>query len=63
VWPHIKGKQRGPLLRPLHVGAPEAALRDHRLHRLLALTDLLRIGQARERRVAKRLLETELKIP
>lgn len=63
VWPHIKGTQRGAILKPLHTGVPEAALRDHRLHRLLALTDLLRIGQARERKVAKRLLETELKAP
>jgi hypothetical protein len=61
VWPHIKGELRGPSLRPLHAGVPEAALRDHRLHRMLALTDLLRIGQARERQIAKRLLETELK--
>jgi hypothetical protein len=60
VWPHVKGEQRGPALRPLHDGAPEAALRDHRLHRVLALTDALRIGQARERRTAERLLAAEL---
>ena len=60
VWPHIKGNERGPSLRPLHPGAPEAALRDCRLHRMLALTDVLRIGQARERHIAERLLQAEL---
>ena len=47
-------------LTPLHGGVPEAALRDNRLHRVLALTDALRIGQARERHIAERLLETEI---
>ena len=60
VWPHLKGAVRGPSLVPLHAGVPTAALRDHRLHRTLALADALRIGQARERRVAKRLLADEL---
>ena len=60
VWPHLKGSVRGPSLLPLHPGAPMAALRDHRLHRTLALADALRIGQARERRAAKRLLADEL---
>jgi hypothetical protein len=60
VWPHVSGEKRGPALRPLHAGVPEAAIKDHRLHRVLALTDALRIGQARERTAAKRLLQAEM---
>ena len=61
VWPSIEGEVRGPSLTPLHDGAPGAALRDHRLHRLLALTDALRLGQARERRIAEKLLAVDLR--
>jgi hypothetical protein len=60
VWPSIEGKQRGASLTPLHEAVPSAALRDHRLHRLLALTDALRMGQARERRIAEQLLLGDL---
>ncbi len=53
VWPSALGKQRGPSLAPLYPGAPGAALRDDRLHRLLALVDVMRIGQARERKIGE----------
>ena len=56
VWPSAEGKSRGPALAPLYAGAPAAALRDERLHRLLALVDVLRIGQSRERAIAERML-------
>jgi hypothetical protein len=60
VWPHVRGEKRGPALRPLHGGVPDAALNDHRLHRVLALTDALRIGQARERHLAMQLLASDI---
>lgn len=60
VWPSGEGKARGPSLVPLYQGAPAAALRDARLHRTLALVDALRVGRARERRIAERLLRSEL---
>lgn len=56
VWPSAEGRSRGPALTPLYGGAPGAALRDERLHHLLALVDVLRIGQARERRIGETLL-------
>jgi hypothetical protein len=56
VWPSAEGRSRGPALAPLYGGAPAAALRDERLHRLLALVDMLRMGQSRERRIAEGLL-------
>ena len=49
VWAHPEGKVKGPTLPPLYRTAPQAALVDPSLHRLLALLDALRIGRARER--------------
>ena len=60
VWPHPAGTARGPSLSPLYRSAPEAALQDPALHRLLALVDALRAGRARERALAADLLRAEL---
>ena len=61
VWPFEKGSIKGISISPLYDSAPEAALKDENLHRLLALIDDLRIGRAREQSHAKRELEKELK--
>jgi hypothetical protein len=45
---------------PLYENLPLAAVDDPRLYELLALFDALRIGQARERELAKKLLEERL---
>ncbi|MCK6376873.1 MAG: hypothetical protein L6Q69_22625 [Zoogloea sp.] len=47
-------------LSPLYKTAPQAALADPALHRLLALLDALRTGRARERALAAQLMEAEL---
>jgi hypothetical protein len=60
VWADPDGKARGPTLSPLYRTAPQAALADPALHRLLALLDALRSGRARERALAAKLLEPEL---
>ena len=60
VWAHPDGKAKGPTLPPLYRTAPQAALADPSLHRLLALLDALRTGRARERSLAAELLEAEL---
>jgi hypothetical protein len=60
VWPSADGRARGPSLVPLYGGAPAAAVRDARLHRALALVDALRVGRARERSAAERMLKSEL---
>lgn len=60
VWAHPEGKSKGPSLSPLYRTAPQAALADPALHRLLALVDALRTGRARERALATELLTTEL---
>jgi hypothetical protein len=60
VWAHPDGNAKGPTLSPLYRTAPQAALADPALHRLLALLDALRSGRARERNLAAKLLEPEL---
>ena len=55
--PHPAGKVRGQSLLPLYESLPVAAQSDRALHELLPLFDLLRIGQASERRIARKMLE------
>lgn len=63
VWAHPKGSAKGPTLSPIYRTAPQAALLDPTLHRLLALQDALRAGRARERTLAADLLKKELDAP
>jgi len=60
VWAHTAGSAKGPTLSPIYRTAPQAALTDPALHRLLALLDALRTGRARERALAVQLMEAEL---
>lgn len=60
VWAHPTGSAKGPTLSPLYRTVPQAALADPALHRLLALLDALRVGRARERSLAAKLMEAEL---
>ena len=60
VWAHPNGSAKGPSVSPIYRTAPEAALADPALHRLLALLDALRTGRARERALAASLLKQEL---
>jgi hypothetical protein len=60
VWAHPEGQAKGPTLSPLYRTAPQAALADPALYRLLALLDALRTGRARERSLAAKLMETAL---
>ena len=61
VWPDPKGKVRGQGVLPLYPTVPRAAAHDAALYELLALFDALRMGQARERDLAARLLEERLR--
>lgn len=60
VWPHPEGIARGQGLLPLYEKLPLAARDDPALYELLALLDALRIGQGRERELARQLLEQRL---
>lgn len=61
VWPAPNGMARGQAIEPLHSGALMASGENGDLYRLLALTDILRVGSARERRVAAEELEKALR--
>jgi hypothetical protein len=52
VWPYGKGEVRGQSIMPLYPSVPEAALKDEKLHELLALVDAIRVGRAREKQLA-----------
>ena len=52
VWPWAKGNHRGQSIEPLHPAVPEACSKDNQLYQLLALTDAIRVGKAREQKLA-----------
>ncbi|QEE30635.1 winged helix-turn-helix domain-containing protein [Terriglobus albidus] len=60
VWPYAEGDVRGIAFSPLYKGAPQAALKDAGLYRVLALCDAIRGGRTRERNLAIELLGKEL---
>jgi len=53
VWPDSEGSVRGQAIEPLYPTVPDAARKDPELHRLLALVDALRVGRAREKKLAQ----------
>lgn len=61
VWPHPDGNLRGHGLLPLYEAIPLAAQDDPDFYALLALFDALRIGQARERELAAKLLQERIR--
>lgn len=52
VWPYVKGDTRGQAIEPLHSKVPEASLNDHAFYEMMALCDVLRVGRAREKKIA-----------
>ncbi|PIP84332.1 MAG: hypothetical protein CO113_14820 [Elusimicrobia bacterium CG_4_9_14_3_um_filter_62_55] len=63
VWPHEFGTARGQTVLPIYPSAVKAAMNDPELHELLALIDALRVGRAREKKLAVEELERRLKHP
>lgn len=63
VWPSRLGTSVGIGVHPLVPAAPEISFRDPRLYRLLALVDALRLGDAREREIARGLMVESLAEP
>lgn len=57
VWPAEQGNIRGLLIEPLHKNVVAASKNDEQLYLLLASIDILRVGKARERKIAIQLLE------
>jgi DNA-binding transcriptional ArsR family regulator len=61
VWADARGNTKGQAITPLFKSVPAAVKKDKRLYALLALTDAIRIGLARERKIASEKLESMLK--
>lgn len=62
VWPYAFGENKGVALNPLHPSVPKS-LRDYpdeSFYELLVLIDAIRIGRARERNIAIKLLKEKL---
>ena len=60
VLPYAKGEVKGMALDPLIPSLPEACQLDATLYELIALTDALRIGKAREQELAYNELKKRL---
>lgn len=60
VWPDEEGEMRGQAIEPLYPSVPQAARRDQKLYELLALCDALRVGRAREQKLAREELERRI---
>lgn len=60
VWPYAEGNSRGMALYPLYPRLPKAAWLKPHLYEVLTLFDALRMGAARERELASRLLSERL---
>ncbi|MHA7865654.1 hypothetical protein [Flagellimonas marinaquae] len=60
VWPYAKGQSRGQSITPLYPTVPKAAALDNNLYELLALMDAVRVGRAREKKIALELLEQRI---
>lgn len=56
VWPDPEGRVRGESVEPLYRNAVFAARRDQRMYEALALLDAIRLGRARERKLASELI-------
>ena len=61
VWPHESGSARGQAIMPLYPSVIKAAQEDQGLYELLALVDAIRVGRAREHRIAVAELEKRIK--
>lgn len=60
VWPSPSGNVRGHSIVPLYPKLVEAAKNDSNLYEAMALIDALRVGRARERKIAEEELEKRL---
>ncbi|HXB45316.1 MAG TPA: hypothetical protein VNV85_14725 [Puia sp.] len=52
VWPDFEGRTRGSAIQPLYKELAKSVKNDDMLYKLLALIDVIRVGRARELKVA-----------
>lgn len=61
VWPSLKGKVRGQVIKPFYPKLAEAAIKDEEFYNMMSAIEILRIGRARERKAAEQFLERKIK--
>jgi len=62
VWPSLLGKTRGQIVVPFYPQMPEAVFKDKSLYELMASVEVLRIGRARERKIALEKIEKAVSV-
>lgn len=60
IWPDPRGKSIGQSVKPLFTSVPFAVKQDRDLYELLALADAIRLGNAREAKLATTQLEERI---
>lgn len=60
VWQSRSGKTKGRAIEPLYPVVPSVCMKDEELYHLFALIDALRVGRAREKDLAKKLIGEKL---
>ncbi len=60
IWPDSKGQIRGQVIEPFHAWQINAAKKDAKLYELLALSDAIRVGKAREKKIAEKKLRKRI---
>ena len=61
VWPYSEGKVRGSSIEPLFKSIPKIVETDEKLYEFLAYVDAIRVGRAREQKIAKDMLSRMIK--
>ena len=60
VWPDPEGPAKGESIVPLYKSAPQAAKLDSQFYELLSIIEALRVGRAREVKMARQYFEDKL---
>ena len=60
IWPYVKGNHKGQAIEPLYKTLPDIVQDDKPLYELLAIIDTIRVGRAREIKIAIAELEKRL---
>ena len=60
VWPWNEGTARGQAIVPLYPGLPAACMQDQDFYELMALTEALRVGRTREKKLATEMLKARI---
>jgi hypothetical protein len=61
VWPSVNGSMRGQMIKPFYPYLADAALKDLKFYGIMSAIEILRVGRARERRLAEQYLERKIK--